>query len=67
MVFTFGAFIRAYDFGIFSMMKKGSEKSGLAGVAVFDESPDFLDRSFLRKSKSPDFLNKFCFSKRQKS
>ena len=42
-------------------------KSGLACVAIFGESPDFLEKSFLGKRKSPDFLEKACFSKIQKS
>ena len=42
-------------------------KSGLACVAIFGESPDFLEKSFLGKRRSPDFLEKACFSKMQKS
>ena len=42
-------------------------KSGLACVAIFVESPDFLEKSFLGKRRSPDFLEKACFSKIQKS
>ena len=42
-------------------------KSGLACVAIFGESPDFLEKSFSGKRKSPDFVEKACFSKIQKS
>ena len=41
-------------------------KSGLACVAIFGESPDFLDKSFFAKIQKSGFLGKVLFFEKVK-
>ena len=38
----------------------------MSSSRIFGESPDFLKRSFLPETRKSSFLEKSCFSKRQK-
>ena len=42
-------------------------KSGLACVAIFGESPDFLDKSYFAKIQKSGFLGKVLFFEKRKS